>query len=151
MAWWAPLIGPGRGDRYQRWFVVCANFSAAARVQTGPTSVDPYNRSYAMRFPLVVIGDMVNAQRRLVDALGITRLMVIGGSIGGFQVLEWATRQPNLRARHDPGRIHARARSPGYRAQRSRTPGDHGRSRLAGRQLCARGHGSLKRTCRSHV
>jgi homoserine O-acetyltransferase len=49
-----------------------------------------------MRFPLVTIGDMVNAQRRLVEQLGITKLIVIGGSIGGCQALEWATRHPDL-------------------------------------------------------
>ena len=95
--WWAPLIGPGRAIDTNRWFVVCANLLGGCQGSTGPTSVDPLtNRSYAMRFPLVVIGDMVNAQRRLVEALGVTRLIAIGGSIGGFQALEWATRHPDL-------------------------------------------------------
>ena len=49
-----------------------------------------------MRFPLVTIGDMVNAQRRLVEQLGVTKLIAIGGSIGGCQALEWATRHPDL-------------------------------------------------------
>jgi homoserine O-acetyltransferase len=64
---------------------------------TGPSSIDPLTgRPYAMRFPLITIGDMVQAQRRLVERLGITQVIPIGGSIGGFQALEWATRHPDL-------------------------------------------------------
>ena len=85
-----------------------------------------------MRFPLVTIGDMVNAQRRLIERLGITSLVAIGGSIGGFQALEWATRHPDLVSASDRDCGDGTARSPGHRhPQRNRTPGDHGRSRLA--------------------
>ena len=95
--WWEPLIGPGRALDTDRAFVVCANVLGGCQGSTGPASLDPLTgRPYAMRFPLITIGDVVGAQRRLVEALGITRLVAIGGSIGGFQALEWATRHPDM-------------------------------------------------------
>src|SRR5699024_8629178 len=64
---------------------------------TGPTSINPETgQPWAMHFPLVTIGDMVTAQRRLITSLGITAIIPIGGSIGGFQALEWATRHADL-------------------------------------------------------
>jgi homoserine O-acetyltransferase/O-succinyltransferase len=95
--WWAPLIGPGRALDTERAFVVCANVLGGCQGSTGPASPDPLTgRAYGMRFPLITIGDIVAAQRRLVEHLGITKLVAIGGSIGGFQALEWATRHPEL-------------------------------------------------------
>lgn len=95
--WWDPLIGPGQAIDTTRHFVICSNLLGGCQGSTGPVSADPLtNRSYAMRFPLVTIGDMVNAQRLLVEQLGVTGLIAIGGSIGGFQALEWATRHPDL-------------------------------------------------------
>lgn len=95
--WWEPLIGPGRALDTDRAFVLCVNILGGCQGSTGPSSVDPLTgRPYAMRFPLITIGDIVAAQRRLVEALGISRLIATGGSIGGFQALEWATRHPDL-------------------------------------------------------
>lgn len=95
--WWSPLIGAGRAIDTDRAFVVCANIVGGCQGTTGPASIDPLtNRPYAMRFPLITIGDMVAAQRRLVEQLGITKLIAVGGSIGGFQAFEWATRHPDL-------------------------------------------------------
>jgi homoserine O-acetyltransferase len=95
--WWAPLIGPGRALDTDRAFVVCANVLGGCQGSTGPASPDSLTgRAYGMRFPLITIGDIVAAQRRLVEQLGITKLVAIGGSIGGFQALEWATRHPEL-------------------------------------------------------
>ena len=95
--WWEPLIGPGRALDTDRAFILCANVLGGCQGSTGPASADPLTgRPYGMRFPLITIGDMVAAQRRLVDQLGITKLVAIGGSIGGFQALEWATRHPAL-------------------------------------------------------
>ena len=91
------MLGPGRALDTDRAFVVCANILGGCQGTTGPASIDPLTgRPYAMRFPLVTIGDMVNAERRLVERLGIKRLIAVGGSIGGFQALEWATRHPDL-------------------------------------------------------
>lgn len=95
--WWEPLIGPGRALDTDRAFVICANILGGCQGSTGPASVDPLTgRPFAMRFPLITIADMVSAQRRLIERLGVTRLVAIGGSIGGFQALEWATRHPDL-------------------------------------------------------
>jgi len=101
--WWEPLIGPGRALDTDRMSVVCANVLGGCQGSTGPASPDPLTgRPYGMRFPLITIGDIVAAQRRLVERLGINRLAVIGGSIGGFQALEWATRHPELVAAAAP-------------------------------------------------
>lgn len=95
--WWEPLVGSGRALDTDRAFVVCANILGGCQGSTGPSSLDPLTgRPYAMRFPLITIGDIVASQRRLVERLGITKLVAIGGSIGGFQAFEWATRHPDL-------------------------------------------------------
>ena len=92
-----------------------------------------------MRFPLITIGDIVNAQRALVERLGVTRrLVAIGGSIGGFQALEWATRHPELVSASRSDRGHRGARRAGHRDERDRPARDHGRSRLARRAYAAR-------------
>ena len=101
--WWHPLIGSGKAIDTDRHFVICANLLGGCQGTTGPTSIDPLtNRPYAMRFPIVTIGDMVNAQRKLVDHLGVTKVIAIGGSIGGFQALEWATRHADIVAASVP-------------------------------------------------
>jgi homoserine O-acetyltransferase len=95
--WWQPLIGSGRAIDTDHAFVICSNILGGCQGTTGPSSIDPLtNRPYAMRFPLVTMSDIVNAQRRLVDQLGIKKLIAIGGSIGGCQALDWATRHPDL-------------------------------------------------------
>jgi homoserine O-acetyltransferase len=95
--WWAPLIGQGMALDTGESFVLCANILGGCQGSTGPSSIDPLTgRPFAMRFPLITIGDMVNAQRRLIERLGITKIIAIGGSIGGFQAIEWATRHADL-------------------------------------------------------
>jgi homoserine O-acetyltransferase len=94
--WWEPVIGPGRPIDTDHQFVICANVLGGCQGSTGPASLDPDGRHWGMRFPLLTIGDIVTTQRRLVEKLGVTRLVAIGGSIGGFQALEWATRHPDL-------------------------------------------------------
>lgn len=95
--WWTPLIGAGAAVDTTEKFVVCVNVLGGCSGSTGPAATDPLTRRpYAMRFPLVSIGDMVTAQRRLLESLGVTRLVAIGGSIGGLQALEWATRHPDM-------------------------------------------------------
>jgi homoserine O-acetyltransferase len=95
--WWEPLIGPGRALDTDHAFVICANILGGCQGTTGPSSNDPLTgRPYGMRFPLITIGDIVSAQRALVERLGVRKLVAIGGSIGGFQALEWATRHPDM-------------------------------------------------------
>lgn len=95
--WWEPLIGPGKALNTDHAFVICANILGGCQGSTGPASEDQLTgRQLGMRFPLVTIGDMVNAQRLLLERLGVTRVVAVGGSIGGFQALEWATRHPDM-------------------------------------------------------
>ena len=96
--WWEPLIGPGRAIDTDRYFVVCSNVLSGCSGSTGPASIEPETgRAYATRFPLITIRDIVRAQRRLLDGLGVRRLaLVTGGSIGGQQALEWAVEFPDF-------------------------------------------------------
>ncbi len=98
VAWWNPLIGPGRFFDTSRYFVICSNVLGSCYGSTGPSSLDAQTgRPYRMRFPVVTIRDMVRAQRKLVEHLGVRRIqMVAGGSIGGQQALEWAVSYPEL-------------------------------------------------------
>jgi len=95
--WWDLYIGPGKAIDTTRYFVVCSNIIGGCRGSTGPSSIDPATgKPYGLSFPMVTIGDMVRTQRRLADHLGIERwLSMTGGSMGGFQVLEWAVRYPD--------------------------------------------------------
>jgi homoserine O-acetyltransferase len=98
IAWWNPLIGPGRFFDTSRYFVICSNILGGCYGSTGPSSLDPRTgRPYAMSFPVITIQDMVQSQRRLIDHLGVRQLaMVAGGSIGGQQALQWAVAYPEL-------------------------------------------------------
>jgi homoserine O-acetyltransferase len=89
--WWEGMIGPGLAIDTDRWFVVCANVLGGCQGSTGPSSPHPDDgRPYGSRFPVVTIRDMVRVQARLADHLGIDVWhSVIGGSMGGMQVLEW--------------------------------------------------------------
>ncbi|MBV6509117.1 MAG: Homoserine O-acetyltransferase [Acidimicrobiales bacterium] len=95
--WWGDLIGPGLAVDTDRYFVVCANVLGGCQGSTGPASVDPgTGRPYGSRFPVVSIRDMVRAQGLLANHLGVRRwLTVLGGSMGGMQVLEWAVMYPH--------------------------------------------------------
>ncbi|MBI5552824.1 MAG: homoserine O-acetyltransferase [Desulfobacterales bacterium] len=96
--WWDTMIGPGKAFDTNRYWMICANIIGGCKGSTGPVSIDPATgKPYGLTFPIVTIGDMVEAQKRLIDHLGITRLYSIaGGSMGGFQVLEWALRYPQM-------------------------------------------------------
>jgi len=98
VAWWNPLIGPGRFFDTSRYFVICSNVLGSCYGTTGPSSIDPNTgHLYGMHFPVITIRDMVETQRRLIEYLGVSRLhMVAGGSIGGQQALEWAVTHPQL-------------------------------------------------------
>ena len=94
--WWDIAVGPGKAIDTDRYFVICPNALGGCRGTTGPNSYNPATgRRYGADFPTVTAADIVETQRRLVDHLGVDRLLVaIGGSMGGHQVLTWATRYP---------------------------------------------------------
>ncbi|MFZ5568836.1 MAG: homoserine O-acetyltransferase MetX [Thermodesulfobacteriota bacterium] len=96
--WWDIMVGPGKGIDTDRYFVVCSNIIGSCRGSTGPCSPHPETgRPYGFEFPVVTIGDMVTAQKALMDHLGVTSLLaVVGGSMGGMQVLEWSLRYPHM-------------------------------------------------------
>ncbi len=94
--WWEVLIGPGKIIDTDRFFVICSNVIGGCLGSTGPASINPHTgKPWGLDLPVVTIRDMVRAQVMLVDHLGIDRLFsVIGGSMGGMQVLEWASSYP---------------------------------------------------------
>ncbi|MGH3146732.1 MAG: homoserine O-acetyltransferase MetX [Rubrobacter sp.] len=96
--WWDPMVGPGFPVDTEKFFVVCSNVLGGCSGSTGPASVEPgKGRPYGMRFPVITIRDMVRAQRRLLEGLGVNGLaLVTGGSIGGQQALEWAVEYPDF-------------------------------------------------------
>ena len=94
--WWEGIIGPGLAIDTNRWFVVCSNVIGGCQGTTGPASAHPVDgKPYGSRFPVITVRDMVRAQLRLTDILGIDVWhSVVGGSMGGMQVLEWAVMYP---------------------------------------------------------
>ena len=114
--WWDHLVGSGKPIDTDRFFVICSNILGGCMGTTGPASLNPdTGRVYGLSFPVLTIRDMVRAQERLVTHLGIERLLaVVGGSMGGMQVLEWAATYPDrlhaaapiaTAARHSPQNI----------------------------------------------
>lgn len=94
--WWEDMIGPRMALNTDRLFVVCQSLLGSCYGTTGPVSTNPKTgKSYGGEFPIITIRDIVSAQVRLLDFLGIERLMaVIGGSMGGMEALELAVRYP---------------------------------------------------------
>ena len=90
--WWTQAVGPGRPIDTDKYFVICSNVLGGCGGSTGPQTDNPDGSGpYGLNFPVITIADMVRAQNLLIDHLGIESLFcVIGGSMGGMQVLEWA-------------------------------------------------------------
>ena len=95
--WWEIMVGPGKPIDTGQFFVICPNCIGGCRGSTGPDDINPQTgKRYGMDFPEITIGDIVEAQCRLIDHLGITRLLAVtGGSLGGINAIEWAKRFPD--------------------------------------------------------
>lgn len=98
LGWWDEMIGPGKGIDTNKYFVICSNCLGGCKGTTGPPSLNPATgKPYGRSFPRITISDMVNVQAMLIERLGVQRLhSVIGGSMGGMQALDWATRFPAM-------------------------------------------------------
>jgi homoserine O-acetyltransferase len=96
--WWPTLVGAGKYFDTDKYFIICANILTSCYGTTGPHSVNPVTgKPYLLDFPMVSIRDMVNAHELLRQHLGITQIdLLIGGSSGGFQAVEWAISNPSL-------------------------------------------------------
>lgn len=94
--WWEGVAGPGKAIDTDRWFVVVPNLLGGCQGTTGPASLAPDNNEWGSRFPYITIRDQTTLQRILMQQLGITQwFAVIGGSVGGMHVLEWAASYPD--------------------------------------------------------
>jgi len=96
-AWWDDIVGPGKAIDTTEYYVICANVPGSCYGSTGPKSENPETgEPYGTDFPPVTVTDWTEAQRALLDELGIPHLhAVVGGSVGGMNVLEWAKRHPD--------------------------------------------------------
>jgi homoserine O-acetyltransferase len=114
--WWETMIGPAKGFDTDKYCVICSNVIAGCKGSSGPSSINPATgKEYGVTFPFVTVGDMVRAQKLLIDYLGIPKLLAVaGGSMGGMQALEWAVAYPEMVAscisiassrRHSPMQI----------------------------------------------
>ncbi|MCK9590715.1 MAG: homoserine O-acetyltransferase [Methanoregula sp.] len=95
--WWDAVVGPGKAFDTDRYCVICSNVIGGCKGSTGPSSENPATgKPYGASFPVITIRDMVNAQKLLIDHLGIPQLYAVaGGSMGGMQVLQWTVSNPD--------------------------------------------------------
>lgn len=96
--WWGDFVGPGSAFDTDHYAILCSNVLGGCMGSTGPNCINPETQKpYGLDFPLITIKDMVNAQKKLLDQLGIIQIVaVVGGSMGGFQALEWSVTYPDL-------------------------------------------------------
>ena len=95
--WWDDAVGPGKAFDTNKYFIICSNVIGGCRGSTGPTSIDPKTgKPYGLSFPVITVADMVEAEKLLIDHLGIDKLLTVtGGSLGGMRALQWAVSHPD--------------------------------------------------------
>ncbi len=96
--WWNSMVGSGKPIDTDKYFVICSNVIGGCLGSFSPKEINPKtNQPYALDFPIITITDIVNAQKLLIDYLEIKKLLaVVGGSMGGFQALQWAVSYPEF-------------------------------------------------------
>jgi homoserine O-acetyltransferase len=97
LGWWDGMIGPGKAFDTDRYFIICTNLIGSCRGSTGPASINPATgRPYGLDFPVITVGDMVRAEKRSLEVLGIDSVLAVaGGSLGGMRALEWTVAFPD--------------------------------------------------------
>ena len=135
--WWSNLIGAGKGIDTDKYFVICSNVIGGCKGSTGPSSINPKTgKPYGIDFPLITIGDMVNAQRHLIDHLGIEKLLISRRRLHGRHAsaaMDGFLSQTNTLSNSHCN--HTEAYTSANRLQRSWATSNHGRPRLEKRQL----------------
>ena len=96
--WWNIVIGPNKAFDTEKYCIICSNVIGGCKGSTGPSSINPETgKPYGVSFPIITIADMVNAQKKLIEHLGVKQLFAVaGGSMGGMQVLQWTVSYPEM-------------------------------------------------------